>query len=79
MKWLLGIATVVLLFAHQDTWQWKDGRLLLGFLPVGLAYHGAYTVVSALLLALLVRHAWPAQLEGSERELTSTEAESAGK
>ena len=36
---------------HQDVWFWRTARpLLFGFLPVGLAYHGAYCVAAALLM-----------------------------
>lgn len=57
----------ILYFLHQDFWFWKDARpLVFGFLPVGLAYHGAYTLVIAAFMALLCRVAWPAHLEGEE-------------
>lgn len=54
---------------HQDVWFWTAPRpLVFGFMPIGLFYHAAYTVASALLLWFLVRTAWPAHLDlpGSE-------------
>jgi hypothetical protein len=49
---------------HQDVWFWSDPRpLVCGFMPIGLFYHAAYTVASALLLWFLVRTAWPAHLD----------------
>jgi len=56
--------TVLILFfgLHNDLWLWHDARQLLG-LPVGLTYHIAYCLAAALLMALLVRHAWPHHLE----------------
>jgi hypothetical protein len=49
---------------HQDFWNWSAARpLALGFIPVGLLYHALYTIGAALLMALLVRCAWPAHLE----------------
>ena len=49
---------------HQDTWQWRDpSRVFFGLLPVGLAWHAAYSVLSALVMAALVRFAWPAELD----------------
>ncbi len=51
---------------HQDYWNWKDGELLLGFLPVGLAYHAGYSIVAALMMAVLVKFAWPSHLENVE-------------
>jgi hypothetical protein len=50
---------------HQDLWFWRESRpLVFGFLPVGLAYHAAYTLAVSLVMAVLVRRAWPAHLEG---------------
>jgi hypothetical protein len=49
---------------HQDVWFWRSARpLVFGFLPIGLAYHAAYSVLAAALMALLVRQAWPSALE----------------
>ncbi len=50
---------------HQDVWLWDDARLVLG-LPVGLTYHVAYCAAAALLMALLVKLAWPAYLDRDE-------------
>jgi hypothetical protein len=58
--WILFIALFVL---HQDYWLWNDRTLVLGFLPVGLAYHALYSIAAALLWAFAVRFAWPAHLE----------------
>ena len=54
---------------HHDIWFWSEPRpLVFGFMPIGLFYHAAYTVATALLLWFLVRTAWPAHLDlpGSE-------------
>lgn len=59
------IATVYLL--HQDFWNWKKIEpLVLGFLPVGLAYHVGYSIVAALTMVVLVRCAWPKHLDADE-------------
>ncbi len=59
---VLMVALVYLL--HQDFWNWRRWEpLVLGFLPVGLAYHAAYSVVAAATMAVLVRFAWPSHLE----------------
>ena len=61
---LLALATIALYLLHQDVWFWRSARpFVLGFLPVGLAYHALYCLVASLLMLLLVRHAWPARLE----------------
>jgi uncharacterized protein DUF3311 len=60
----LAIAIVVLYVLHQDFWFWRSARpLVFGFLPVGLAYHGAYCVVAALLMWTLTKVVWPHHLE----------------
>ena len=51
-------ALAVVFVLHQDFWLWTDSSRLLG-LPVGLTYHVLYCLVVALLMALLVRFAWP--------------------
>ena len=49
---------------HQDFWFWRAARpLVFGFIPIGLFYHGCYTVATAIVMWLLVRHAWPSHLE----------------
>lgn len=58
------IAIAALYLLHQDTWFWREARpLVFGFLPIGLAYHALYTLLAALLMAALVRWAWPKHLE----------------
>ena len=62
---LVAITAVVLLYLlHQDFWFWREARpLVFGFLPIGLFYHAAFTVVSSGALWLLVKFAWPAHLD----------------
>lgn len=59
---ILYAALVLLVILHQDLWLWHDARMVLG-LPVGLTYHVAYCLASAVLMAFLVRYAWPAHLD----------------
>lgn len=60
-----GIILAVYLL-HQDVWWWGDARpLVFGFLPVGLAYHGAYCIAVAALMWALTRYAWPRGLDPS--------------
>lgn len=64
---LLVVAVALLLLLHQDFWYWRTARpLVLGFLPVGLAYHAAYCLAAALLMWLLTSVAWPHHLESAE-------------
>ena len=56
---------VVGLYAlHQDVWFWNDATpLVFGVLPIGLFYHVAYALVTAGVMALLVRTCWPSHLD----------------
>jgi hypothetical protein len=57
-------AAVALLFLlHQDYWLWDARALVLGFLPMGLAYHAAFSLAAAALWALACRWAWPKHIE----------------
>jgi hypothetical protein len=61
---LLVIMVGALYVLHQDFWFWRTAYpLVFGFIPVALFYHAAYTAVVALAMWMLVRHAWPAELE----------------
>ena len=61
---LLTLAVLVVYALHQDFWFWRSARpLVFGFVPIGLFYHAAYSVLAALLMWLLVTHAWPSKLE----------------
>ena len=59
------IALIVLLYIlHQDVWFWRQARpLVFGVLPIGLFYHAAFTVVTSLVLMVLVKQLWPADLD----------------
>jgi hypothetical protein len=61
---LLTLLVVFVYLLHQDFWNWKRATpLVLGFLPVGLAYHAGYSILAAVTMAVLVKFAWPKQLE----------------
>jgi hypothetical protein len=66
-KALLTLMIIAVYVLHQDFWNWKKVEpLIFGFLPVGLAYHAGYSILAALMMAVLVRFAWPSHLEASE-------------
>lgn len=68
-KLLLSLLVFGVFLLHQDFWNWRNGGLVFGILPVGLAYHAAYSIVAACLMAVLVKFAWPAELDRFESEL----------
>ena len=64
MRYGLVFLVVIVYLLHQDFWFWNTPfPLIFGFLPIGLAYHGAYSLLVCLLMILLVRLAWPSHLE----------------
>jgi hypothetical protein len=66
-KLLLFFLIAAVYVAHQDFWNWKaSGPMVFGFLPVGLAYQAGYSVLCAILMAVLVKLAWPKNLETEE-------------
>jgi hypothetical protein len=72
MKWLLIIVVVVVYILHQDFWLWHDKTLVLGILPIGLAYHAGFAILAACMMALLVKYAWPTHLEQSVPDTQET-------
>jgi hypothetical protein len=60
----LALLIIAVYFLHQDFWNWKKAEpFVFGFLPIGLAYHAGYSIVAAILMAMLVKLAWPKHLE----------------
>jgi hypothetical protein len=62
LRWLLAAIVILMVVLHQDVWFWLD-KTLVGFLPIGLAYHLGYTLLASATMWLLVRFAWPKELE----------------
>lgn len=61
---LLVFLIAALYVLHQDIWFWRAAQpFIFGFLPVGLFYHVCYTLAVSALMWLLVRWAWPSELE----------------
>ena len=71
---LLVLVVSAVCLVHHDFWNWtRVEPLLFGFLPVGLWYHAAYSLLASALMWLLVKFAWPKSLE--EIELKSSESD----
>ena len=67
MRWWIFVLIVVMIVLHQDFWFWNEYKpLVFGFLPVGLAYHAGYSILCAVVMWLLVKFAWPVELEQVE-------------
>lgn len=61
---VLTLLVILVYLLHQDFWNWDKAKpLLFGFLPPGLAYHAGYSILASILMAVLVKFAWPKHLE----------------
>ena len=54
---------LVLMALHHDFWLWDDKTLVFGFLPSGLAWHASYSLVAEAFWILVMKYAWPTQIE----------------
>ena len=83
MKYALATMVVAVYVLHQDFWNWKDATLVGGVLPMGMAYHAGYAVLASIMMATLVKFAWPVDVERESdgvdalAEAASTDAEGA--
>ncbi len=69
-----GLVVAALLVLHQDTWNWARVKpLWFGMLPPGLAYHALYTLACSVAMALVVRFAWPREIEPADNLPTAAE------
>ena len=67
-KPLLVLLVLGVFLLHQDFWNWRRSELVFGFLPVGLAYHAGYAILAAALMWVLVKFAWPKELDEMEEQ-----------
>lgn len=49
----------VFVVLHHDVWNWDNKALWFGFLPAGLGYHAAFSVIVGIFWYLVSRFAWP--------------------
>lgn len=70
--WIIALLMFVL---HQDFWWWGDTSLVLGFLPIGLAYHACFSLAAGVLWFSAVKFAWPEDLERWASEDSADQAE----
>lgn len=59
-------ALVVLAVLHQDAWFWDDPTIVFGVLPIGLAWHAAFSVACAAVWFAVVKVAWPSDPHAPE-------------
>ncbi|MBI4717593.1 MAG: DUF3311 domain-containing protein [Planctomycetes bacterium] len=67
MKRFVTLLVLALIVLHQDFWHWdRIEPLVLGFLPIGLAYHAGLSIAAAVVWALAVRYCWPRDVDVAE-------------
>lgn len=65
---------ILLAIFHQDWWLKDNPNLVFGFLPASLAYHMGFVLAVALGWLLVVKFAWPDELDGVPTEVSSSES-----
>lgn len=68
MKYLAWTLICLLVVLHQCTAPWDGETLWLGFLPHVLGYHVVLSLATAGAWALVVKCAWPSDLENHPPE-----------
>lgn len=64
MRYLVYGLIVLLAVLHQDFWWRSDHRtLVLGFLPVSLAYHIGISLVASVLWGAACYYCWPRNVD----------------
>ena len=63
MRRFVWALVALLAVVHYDFWYWGDASLVLGFVPIGLAYHAAYSLACGLTWLAVVYLAWPREVE----------------
>ena len=75
--WVIFTLVLLLLVLHQDIWLWHDGRLVMGFLPVGLVWHVGISVAASLTWWLATVIAWPVDEVVEAKQTSDSENETA--
>ena len=56
---IAAVGFVVLVVLHLDFWRPQSGQLLLGWLPVELAYRIAYVILAWIYMLWICSRVWP--------------------
>ena len=70
---VIWVLFLLLFIFHQDLWWWDDTSLIFGFLPIGLAFHATFSLGCALLGWLVIKYAWPHELQQFAEENTTSD------
>ncbi len=78
MRWWVGTGLIALYVLRLDFWWWNATERIAG-LPLGLAYHLIFCGVVALFFGLVVRHAWPRELDRASEDVSRDEPVETGR
>lgn len=69
MKRIVLALVLLLLILHQDVWWWdRIDPIILGFMPIGLAFHVLLSILTAIVYWLAVKHWWPNDVDVADHE-----------
>ncbi len=71
-KWIWFLPIVVLAVLHQDNWWWESTDLVMGFVPIGLAWHAMISLGAGLGWWLVILFAWPTFVDEVEEADSAT-------
>jgi hypothetical protein len=66
MKYVVWVLVLLLVILHQDNWNWEKDTLVLGFIPIGLAWHAGISIAASTVWFLATVFAWPDELKYAE-------------
>lgn len=67
MRTLVYLLLLALVVLHQDYWNWHTHEpLVLGFIPIGLAWHVGISLMAGVTGLLAVQYCWPADVDVAE-------------
>ena len=71
-KWIWFLPIVILAVLHQDNWWWERTDLVMGFVPIGLAWHAMISLGAGLGWWLVILFAWPTSVDEVEEADSAT-------
>lgn len=63
MRYVIWLLVLILVIIHQDFWNWNNGSLIFGFMPIGLFYHMCLSIAAGALWFLACHFAWPTDVD----------------
>lgn len=71
MRTLVFILLIALVVGHQDFWWWDTAEpMVLGFIPIGLAYHCFLSLAAGAVWWLAAIYCWPRGLDAADDPAT---------